>query len=114
MLHGFSLNVLPIFMVLTQWYQMRLNPMQLRARNERGTKNKCKNDALYALHVLGLSLLFLIALSSLLDRSEFNDYFTDSFDQKCTFTQLTKKMIKVGKKVLIAPNQEEKCETFES
>ncbi|MEL0099248.1 MAG: YidC/Oxa1 family insertase periplasmic-domain containing protein, partial [Opitutae bacterium] len=29
MLHGFSLNVLPIFMVLTQWYQMRLNPMQL-------------------------------------------------------------------------------------
>ena len=29
MLQGFSLNVLPIFMVLTQWYQMRLNPMQL-------------------------------------------------------------------------------------
>ena len=29
MLYGFSLNVLPIFMVLTQWYQMRLNPMQL-------------------------------------------------------------------------------------
>ena len=29
MLHGFSLNILPIFMVLTQWYQMRLNPMQL-------------------------------------------------------------------------------------
>ncbi|MDA7822025.1 YidC/Oxa1 family insertase periplasmic-domain containing protein [Opitutales bacterium] len=29
MIYGFSLNVLPIFMVLTQWYQMRLNPMQL-------------------------------------------------------------------------------------
>ena len=29
MLQGFSLNILPIFMVLTQWYQMRLNPMQL-------------------------------------------------------------------------------------
>ena len=29
MLHGFSINILPIFMVLTQWYQMRLNPMQL-------------------------------------------------------------------------------------
>ena len=29
MLQGFSLNILPIFMVVTQWYQMRLNPMQL-------------------------------------------------------------------------------------
>jgi YidC/Oxa1 family membrane protein insertase len=29
MLQGFSLNILPIFMVITQWYQMRLNPMQL-------------------------------------------------------------------------------------
>ncbi len=29
MLQGFSLNILPVFMVLTQWYQMRLNPMQL-------------------------------------------------------------------------------------
>ena len=29
MLQGFSVNLLPIFMVLTQWYQMRLNPMQL-------------------------------------------------------------------------------------
>ena len=29
MVQGFSLNILPIFMVLTQWYQMRLNPMQL-------------------------------------------------------------------------------------
>ena len=29
MLQGFSVNILPIFMVLTQWYQMRLNPMQL-------------------------------------------------------------------------------------
>ena len=29
MLQGFSINILPIFMVLTQWYQMRLNPMQL-------------------------------------------------------------------------------------
>ncbi len=29
MIYGFSLNILPIFMVLTQWYQMRLNPMQL-------------------------------------------------------------------------------------
>ena len=29
MIQGFSLNILPIFMVLTQWYQMRLNPMQL-------------------------------------------------------------------------------------
>lgn len=29
MLSGFSLNLLPIFMVVTQWYQMRLNPMQL-------------------------------------------------------------------------------------
>ncbi len=29
MLQGFSLNILPFFMVLTQWYQMRLNPMQL-------------------------------------------------------------------------------------
>jgi len=29
MIQGFSINVLPLFMVLTQWYQMRLNPMQL-------------------------------------------------------------------------------------
>ena len=29
MLYGFSINILPIFMVITQWYQMRLNPMQL-------------------------------------------------------------------------------------
>ena len=29
MLYGFSINILPIFMVITQWYQMRLNPMQV-------------------------------------------------------------------------------------
>ena len=28
-IQGFSLNLLPIFMVATQWYQMRLNPMQM-------------------------------------------------------------------------------------
>lgn len=28
-IQGFSLNVLPIFMVATQWFQMRLNPMQM-------------------------------------------------------------------------------------
>ena len=28
-LQGFSINLLPIFMVATQWYQMRLNPMQM-------------------------------------------------------------------------------------
>ena len=26
---GFSLNVLPILMVITQWFQMKLNPMQM-------------------------------------------------------------------------------------
>jgi membrane protein insertase Oxa1/YidC/SpoIIIJ len=26
---GFSLNVLPILMVVTQWFQMKLNPMQM-------------------------------------------------------------------------------------
>lgn len=28
-LHGFSINLLPIFMVATQWLQMKLNPMQM-------------------------------------------------------------------------------------
>ncbi len=28
-IQGFSLNLLPIFMVATQWYQMRLNPLQM-------------------------------------------------------------------------------------
>ena len=28
-IQGFSLNLLPIFMVATQWYQMKLNPMQM-------------------------------------------------------------------------------------
>ena len=28
-LQGFSINLLPILMVATQWYQMRLNPMQM-------------------------------------------------------------------------------------
>jgi len=29
MLYGFSLNLLPIVMVATQWFQMKLNPMQM-------------------------------------------------------------------------------------
>jgi YidC/Oxa1 family membrane protein insertase len=28
-IQGFSLNVLPILMVITQWFQMKLNPMQM-------------------------------------------------------------------------------------
>ena len=60
MFYGFSLNLLPIVMVATQWFQMKLNPMQMGPEMSEAQKNKCKNDAFYALHVSRFPILFLI------------------------------------------------------
>ena len=52
------------------------------ARNERSTKNKCKNDAFYALHVSHFPIFFLFGFGALLDRAEPYDDLPNSHYEK--------------------------------
>ena len=81
-LSGFSINLLPILMVATQWYQMKLNPMQMGPEMSEAQKNKCQDDEDNAVHVLGFSVFLFFCVSSLLDCSEYYDNFPDAYYKK--------------------------------
>ena len=83
MLQGFSLNILPIFMVITQWYQMRLNPMQLGPEMSEAQRINAKMMRFYAFMFL-VFFIFSLPACSLLDGSKYNDDFANTPHQNVT------------------------------
>ena len=67
-IQGFSLNLLPIFMVATQWYQMRLNPMQMGPEMSEAQRLNATNDEVYAFYVFGFSIFLSLPLWSCIGR----------------------------------------------
>ena len=70
-------------MVLTQWYQMRLNPMQLGPEMSEAQRINAKMMRFMPFMFLVFSiLLFIRSIGSLLDRPEHHDNSADSIDQE--------------------------------
>ena len=63
-LQGFSINLLPILMVATQWFQMKLNPIQMGPEMSEA-KNQRENDEVHALHVPHFPLFLFLRLGAL-------------------------------------------------
>ena len=103
-IQGFSLNLLPIFMVATQWYQMRLNPMQMGPEMSEAQKLNAKMMRFMPF----MFLVFLYFFSSALVL-----YWTIQNLMTILQTLITKTKLENDPKSKISPNEEIELENDE-